>query len=59
MVVAVGLQPNVELARLSGLEIDEKHGGFLVNAELESRKNLWIVSYFLTLFYTDSSTRHS
>ncbi|XP_072040986.1 apoptosis-inducing factor 1, mitochondrial-like [Amphiura filiformis] len=42
LVVAVGLEPNVELARQSGLEIDDKLGGFRVNAELEARKNVWV-----------------
>lgn len=44
VVVAVGLEPNVELARSSGLEVDDTHGGFRVNAELEARSNLWVVS---------------
>ena len=43
MVVAVGLSPNVDLATTSGLEVDEKQGGFRVNAELEARSNLWVV----------------
>ncbi|XP_076034595.1 apoptosis inducing factor [Oratosquilla oratoria] len=42
VVVAIGLEPNVELAKSSGLEIDETHGGFRVNAELEARSNLWV-----------------
>ena len=43
VVVAVGLEPNVDLAR-SGLEVSDKFGGFLVNAELEARTNVWVVS---------------
>ncbi|XP_063859566.1 apoptosis-inducing factor 1, mitochondrial-like [Scylla paramamosain] len=42
VVVAVGLEPNVELAYSSGLEVDNDHGGFRVNAELEARSNLWV-----------------
>lgn len=42
VVVAVGAEANTDIAITSGLEIDEKHGGFLVNAELEARKNLWV-----------------
>ncbi|KAK7073141.1 Apoptosis-inducing factor 1, mitochondrial [Halocaridina rubra] len=42
VVVAVGLEPSIDLARTSGLEIDETHGGFRVNAELEARSNLWV-----------------
>ncbi|KAK3099550.1 hypothetical protein FSP39_006190 [Pinctada imbricata] len=42
VVVAVGLQPNTELAKTSGLEVDENHGGFRVNAELEARSDIWV-----------------
>ncbi|XP_067131296.1 apoptosis-inducing factor 1, mitochondrial [Centruroides vittatus] len=42
VVVAVGIEPNVELAKTSDLEIDDKHGGFRVNTELEARNNLWV-----------------
>ncbi|KYM89656.1 Apoptosis-inducing factor 1, mitochondrial [Atta colombica] len=42
VVVAVGVQPNTDLATSSNLEIDSKIGGFLVNAELEARSNLWV-----------------
>ncbi|XP_049937946.1 apoptosis-inducing factor 1, mitochondrial [Schistocerca serialis cubense] len=41
IVVAVGVKPNTELAGPSGLEVDEKLGGFLVNAELVARSNVW------------------
>ena len=44
VVCAVGLQPNIELATSSGLEVDKTLGGFLVNAELEARSNVWVVS---------------
>lgn len=46
-VVAVGLEPNTQLGTSSGLELHEEMGGFLVNAELEARSNLWVVSIFL------------
>ena len=42
VVVAVGLEPNTELAETSNLETDETYGGFRVNAELEARTNLWV-----------------
>ncbi|XP_014772440.1 apoptosis-inducing factor 1, mitochondrial [Octopus bimaculoides] len=42
VVVAVGLEPNTELANTSGLEVDDKFGGFRVNAELEARSNVWV-----------------
>jgi hypothetical protein len=42
--VAVGASPNTNLAGTSNLELDEDYGGFLVNAELMARSNLWSVS---------------
>ncbi|KAG1710414.1 Apoptosis-inducing factor 1, mitochondrial [Nymphon striatum] len=42
VVIAVGLEPATDLAETSGLETDDKHGGFRVNAELEARSNLWV-----------------
>jgi len=42
VVVAVGLAPNTELAETSGLELDDKTGGFRVNAELLARTDLWV-----------------
>lgn len=42
IVVAVGLEPNTELAATSGLEVDPVSGGFVVNAELEARSNLFV-----------------
>ncbi|RWS16828.1 apoptosis-inducing factor 1: mitochondrial-like isoform X2 [Dinothrombium tinctorium] len=41
IVVAVGLEPNTDLAKSSGLELDDVHGGYRVNAELEARSNVW------------------
>lgn len=41
-IVAVGLNPNVELAETSSLEVDDTLGGYRVNAELEVRSNLWV-----------------
>lgn len=42
IVCAVGLEPDVELAKSSNLEVDEKTGGYLVNSELEARSNVWV-----------------
>lgn len=42
VVVAIGSEPNISLAQDSGLEIDEKYGGYLVNAELEARRHLYV-----------------
>ncbi|KAK3922003.1 Apoptosis-inducing factor 1, mitochondrial [Frankliniella fusca] len=41
VIVAVGVEPNTDLAEKSGLEVDPDCGGFLVNAELEARSNLY------------------
>ncbi|CAF1015507.1 unnamed protein product [Rotaria sp. Silwood1] len=42
VVVAVGIEPNTDLAKSADLEIDPNHGGFLVNAELQARHNVWV-----------------
>nr|XP_018901007.1 PREDICTED: apoptosis-inducing factor 1, mitochondrial [Bemisia tabaci] len=41
IVVAVGIEPNTDLAKTSKLEVDKDYGGFLVNAELEARTDLY------------------
>lgn len=42
MVIAVGVEPNTDLAKTSHLETESKIGGFLVNAELQARNNIWV-----------------
>ncbi|GFU30510.1 apoptosis-inducing factor 1, mitochondrial [Nephila pilipes] len=42
IVVAVGSDANTDFAKVSGLEVDPLHGGFVVNTEMEARKNLWV-----------------
>lgn len=42
VIVAIGVEPNTNLATTSHLETDPKIGGFLVNAELEARSNVWV-----------------
>lgn len=42
VVVAVGLEANVQLASKSGFEIDPNLGGYVVNAELQARNSIWI-----------------
>ncbi|XP_068104176.1 apoptosis-inducing factor 1, mitochondrial [Hyperolius riggenbachi] len=42
IVAAVGLEPNTELAKSAGLELDGDFGGFRVNAELQARNNIWV-----------------
>lgn len=47
VVVAVGAVPNTDLAEESELEVHPELGGFVVNAELQARSNLFAVSTFL------------
>jgi len=42
VVVAIGSEPDISLAKSSGLEVNPSDGGYLVNAELEARSNLWV-----------------
>ncbi|KAH8281690.1 hypothetical protein KR054_002319 [Drosophila jambulina] len=42
VVVCVGCTPNTELAAPSSLEVDRSRGGFVVNAELEAKRNLFV-----------------
>ncbi|CAO3590010.1 unnamed protein product [Absidia cylindrospora] len=42
VVVAIGIEPRVALARDAGLEIDEQRAGVVVNAELEARKDVYV-----------------
>lgn len=52
VVLAVGSEPNVHLARESNLEVDIIHGGYLVNSELAARKDLYVVYFeFLSIFF--------
>lgn len=41
-VVCVGCEANTDIADLSGLEVDGDLGGFVVNAELEARQDLFV-----------------
>lgn len=42
VVVCAGCEPNTQLGTDSGLEINNSFGGFVVNAELEARRNLFV-----------------
>lgn len=44
MIVAVGLDPNTDLAASAGLETDPVLGGYRVNAELQACTDVWAVS---------------
>ncbi|KAI8638177.1 apoptosis-inducing factor, mitochondrion-associated, C-term-domain-containing protein [Parasitella parasitica] len=41
VLVAIGIEPRIDLAREAGLEIDEKRSGVVVNAELEARSDVY------------------
>lgn len=53
VIVAVGSKPDVSLAEDSGLEVDGQHGGYVVNAELEARRHLYVVSVLLVIYLID------
>lgn len=42
VVLAVGVDIDHGLAERSGLEVDSNRGGFIVNSELESRKDIFV-----------------
>ncbi|KAA3672441.1 programmed cell death 8 (apoptosis-inducing factor) [Paragonimus westermani] len=42
VVCAIGVEPNTNLAHSAGLELDLENGGFLVNAEFESRAGVFV-----------------
>jgi len=42
VVVAYGIVPDNTLADASGISVDEKNGGFLVNEQFEACPNLWV-----------------
>uniref|UniRef100_A0A1Q3FED4 Putative programmed cell death protein n=1 Tax=Culex tarsalis TaxID=7177 RepID=A0A1Q3FED4_CULTA len=41
-IVAVGSEPNTDLAKTSNLEVDPAMGGFVVDAELRARSHLYV-----------------
>lgn len=41
-IIAVGSEPNTDLAKTSNLEVDPKFGGFVVDAELRARSHLYV-----------------
>lgn len=55
VVVAVGSEPDTHLAKSSGLEVDRKLGGYVVNAELEARRHLYVVSVIGFLLFICST----
>lgn len=56
MVVAVGLEPNTELASQGQLEVDPLLGGFRVNAELQACSNVWAVSFLQQCVHIEVSS---
>ena len=63
IVVAVGLNIDTGLADSAGIEVDETHGGYRVNAELQARSNIWVVSFHVhrpRFLHTElKNSRHS
>lgn len=57
VIVAVGLKPSTDLAVESGLEVDDRLGGFKANAELEARTNLWVAGDALSFYDTKLGRR--
>ncbi len=43
LVVCIGLEPNIDLAKTAKLEVDPVNGGIVVNPELEARHDLFAV----------------
>lgn len=48
--MAVGLDIDTSLADSAGIEVDERFGGYRVNAELQARSNIWVVRYVATFY---------
>ena len=44
--MAVGLDPNTQLAKSSRLETDPQYGGYRVNAELQACSDIWVVGAY-------------
>ncbi|VDN04775.1 unnamed protein product [Thelazia callipaeda] len=42
IITATGISPNTDLANTCGLEIDPVNGGYVVDAELRARSNVWV-----------------
>ncbi|VBB31411.1 unnamed protein product [Acanthocheilonema viteae] len=42
IIVAIGICANTDLAKSCGLEIDPVNGGYVVDAELRARSNVWV-----------------
>ena len=42
VVLAVGIEPNTDIASTSGFEVDPVQGGFRVDAELRARTDVWV-----------------
>ena len=51
VIVAVGSEPNISLAEASDLEVDKNLGGYVVNAELEARRHVYVVSIVRFCFF--------
>lgn len=56
VIVALGVDANTQLAEESSLEVDPELGGYLVNAEMEARTDLYAVSILSVTFLQIDST---
>lgn len=52
VVVALGKEPNVDLARKANLEIDPNNGGIVVNSELMARTGLYVAGDIASYYDT-------
>lgn len=53
VLVAIGIEPNDELGRHSGLEIDQERGGIITNSELQARPDVYAAGDMIS-FYDES-----
>ncbi|KAF2077142.1 hypothetical protein CYY_001527 [Polysphondylium violaceum] len=57
VVVAVGIVPNTNVANSTTLEIDPKNGGYVVNAELQARSNVYVAGDVASYYDFSLNTR--
>lgn len=57
VIVAIGLNPDVELAKTAKLEIDPNLGGIMVNSELEARTDVWAAGDVASFYDTTLGRR--
>ena len=50
VLVAIGIEPNTELAARAGLEVDQERGGIIANAELQARSDVYAAGDSISFF---------